>query len=138
MILDYYALLGVSHAASSTEIKRAYRRLARLHHPDLNTQAQDAQIKRLNEAYEILSDSHKRAAYDEQLQQARQSAEEARRQREEANREPKMTWAEGVGSFVREFKKEQAPEQPAPRPKMTWAEGMGAFVREFKKGIRDD
>lgn len=126
MIPDYYALLGVPADASTAEIKRAYRRLVRQHHPDLNAQAQDSQIKRLNEAYEVLGNPKKRAAYDKQ------------RGRRHASRGPRMTWAEGAGAFVRELKKEATPEQPAPKPKMTWAEGMGAFVRELKKGMRDD
>jgi curved DNA-binding protein CbpA len=126
MIPDYYALLGVSPDASAAEIKRAYRRLVRRHHPDLNAQAQDAQIKRLNEAYEILGNPRKRAAYDKQ------------RGRKQAGKEPKMSWAEGVGGFVRELKKEAAFEQPAPKPKMSWAEGMGGFARELKKGMRED
>jgi curved DNA-binding protein CbpA len=104
MTANYYALLEVTPNASTTEIKRAYRRLARLHHPDLNTQAQDAHIKRLNEAYAVLIDPHKRAAYDEQRRQARLRAEAAHRQ-QQAQREPKMTWTEGVIGFVRELKK---------------------------------
>lgn len=126
MIPDYYALLGVPVGASPAEIKRAYRRLVRQHHPDLNAQIEDTQIKRLNEAYEVLGNPKKRAAYDKQ------------RGRRQASREPKMSWAEGAGGFVRELKKEAAPDQPAPRPKLSWAEGAGAFVRELKKGIRDD
>jgi len=106
MIPNYYAALGVSASASAAEIKRAYRRLARLHHPDLNAQALDAQIKRLNEAYEVLSDARKRAAYDELRRQARQRAEAARRAQAEAEREPEMTWIQGIFGFVRELKKE--------------------------------
>lgn len=105
MIPNYYALLGVPPNASTAEIKRAYRRLARLHHPDLNAQAQDAQIKRLNEAYAVLSDSQKRATYDEQRRQARLRAEAERRQQKQAQREPEMTWIQGMFGFVRELKK---------------------------------
>lgn len=105
MIPNYYTLLGVAPNASATEIKRAYRRLARVHHPDLNTQAHDEQIKRLNEAYAVLSDPQKRAIYDEQRRQVRLRAEIARRQREEAQREPQMTWVQGMIGFVRELKK---------------------------------
>jgi DnaJ-class molecular chaperone len=110
MIFDYYKLLGVSARASTAEIKRAYRRLARLYHPDLNAEARDEQIKRLNEAYEILSDARKRAAYDA-LRQARLRAEEVRAERERARaaekpREPEMTWMQGIFGFVRELKRE--------------------------------
>jgi curved DNA-binding protein CbpA len=131
MIPNYYALLEISPSASQAEIKRAYRRLARLHHPDLNTQAQDEQIKRLNEAYAVLSDAKKRAAYDAQWRQHTEATHSKQKQKQ---REPKMTWAQGVAGFVRELKKEQ--EQP--EPKMTWARGMGGFVRELKEGMRDD
>ncbi len=105
---DYYAILEVSPAATATEIRRSYRRLARLHHPDLNQQALDIHIKRLNEAYEVLRDPLKRAAYDQQrTEEKRRAAERAalRRKREQARRKPEMTWAEGIVGFVREFKK---------------------------------
>ena len=64
---DYYEILGVSRNASSDEIKKSYRRLAMKHHPDRNTDDSDAErkFKEAKEAYEILSDSDKRAAYDQ-------------------------------------------------------------------------
>ncbi len=105
---DYYAILEASPAATAVEIKRSYRRLARLHHPDLNQQALDIHIKRLNEAYEILRDPVKRAAYDEQRaeEKGRAAARAAlRHQQEQAKREPEMTWVEGLVGFVRELKK---------------------------------
>lgn len=64
---DYYAILGVPRSASEKEIKAAYRRLARKHHPDVNKgQAQaEARFKEVGEAYEVLSDPQKRRQYDE-------------------------------------------------------------------------
>ena len=63
---DYYAILKVSREASLGAIKQAYRQLARQLHPDLNPNdgAAAEQFKRLNEAYEVLSDSAKRRYYD--------------------------------------------------------------------------
>lgn len=62
---DYYEILGLSQTASKDEIKKAYRRLARRYHPDVS-QEQDAdeKFKEISEAYEVLSDDQKRAAYD--------------------------------------------------------------------------
>jgi curved DNA-binding protein len=64
---DYYAILGVSKTANPEEIKRAYRKLARKYHPDLNPEDKDAETKfiDLNEANEVLSDPEKRQKYDQ-------------------------------------------------------------------------
>lgn len=63
---DYYALLGVEKTATQDEIKRAYRKLARKHHPDLNkSEDAEAKFKDIGEAKEVLSDPEKRAAYDQ-------------------------------------------------------------------------
>ena len=110
---DYYAILEVSPAATIAEIKRSYRRLARLHHPDLNAQALDTHIKRLNEAYGILRDPLKRAAYDEQ-----RTAEKRLAATQAAHR-------------LRE-------EQPRREPEMTWIEGFVGFVKELQKGLKDE
>lgn len=61
----YYATLGVPEKASYQEIKKAYRRLARKYHPDRNgSAAAEDMIKKINAAYEVLSDENKRAQYD--------------------------------------------------------------------------
>lgn len=64
---DYYDVLGVSKSASDDELKRAYRKLAKQYHPDSNKDNPEAEakFKEVNEAYECLSDSQKRAAYDQ-------------------------------------------------------------------------
>ncbi len=65
--IDYYQILGVDKKASSEEIKKAYRKLARKYHPDVNPNDTEAHKKfqQINEANEVLSDSEKRKKYDE-------------------------------------------------------------------------
>ena len=80
----------------------------RLYHPDVNKQAHEDRIRQLNEAYEVLGDLAKRAAYDALLLQELRNAalqELLRRQREEAQRQPRMTWPQGIVGFVKELKK---------------------------------
>src|SRR5512146_3112761 len=64
---DYYKTLGVDKNADEKEIKKAFRKLARQYHPDMNPGNKDAekQFKEINEAYEVLSDADKRAKYDQ-------------------------------------------------------------------------
>jgi len=80
---NYYSILGVKQNATEQEIKKAYRKLARQHHPDVNPgdKSAEARFKEINEAYEVLSDKKKRQKYDQygdqwqyadQFEQARQ------------------------------------------------------------------
>src|SRR5512146_1413233 len=63
---DYYEVMGVARTASQDEIKRAYRKLARKFHPDVSKeQHAEDKFKELQEAYEVLKDPEKRAAYDQ-------------------------------------------------------------------------
>ena len=90
---DYYQTLGVSKKATAKEIKQAYRKLARKHHPDVNPgdKSAEAKFKEINAAYEVLSDPEKRKKYDQygdQWQYADQFARAGRQQR---------TWDFGKG-----------------------------------------
>ena len=64
---DYYSTLGVAKTAAQKEIKAAYRKLARKHHPDVNQgdKSAEGRFKEINEAYEVLGDAEKRKKYDE-------------------------------------------------------------------------
>src|SRR4026207_2020572 len=81
--IDYYKVLGIDKNATQEDIKKAYRKLARKHHPDLNPNDKEAHktFQQVNEANEVLSDPEKRKKYDqygkdwqhaEQFEQARQ------------------------------------------------------------------
>jgi len=63
---DYYKTLGVKRGATQEEIRKAYRRLARKYHPDLNPgdKSSEEKFKQLSEAYDVLSDPKKREVYD--------------------------------------------------------------------------
>jgi len=82
---NYYNILGVNRSATEREIKQAYRKLARQHHPDVNPGDKSAEekFKQINEAYEVLSDEKKRRKYDkygDQWQHADQFEQQARQQ----------------------------------------------------------
>lgn len=63
---DYYEVLGLTKSASEDDIKKAYRKLAKKYHPDVNKAADaEAKFKEINEAYEVLSDPQKKATYDQ-------------------------------------------------------------------------
>lgn len=63
---DYYEVLGIAKGASKDEIKKAYRKLSKQYHPDINKEeGADEKFKEIAEAYEVLSDDQKRARYDQ-------------------------------------------------------------------------
>jgi curved DNA-binding protein len=90
MYIDYYKILGIDKNATHEEIKKAYRRLARKYHPDLNPNDKSAKsnFQRINEAHEVLSDPEKRKKYDqfgkdwqhaEQFEKAQQNQKQSSR-----------------------------------------------------------
>ena len=63
---DYYEILGVKKDSSASDIKKAYRKLVKKYHPDVNKEdGAEEKFKEIQEAYEILSDDSKRSAYDQ-------------------------------------------------------------------------
>lgn len=104
---DYYTILGVKRNASEEEIKRAYRKLARQYHPDVNpgNKSAEAKFKEINEAYEVLSDKEKRKKYDlygDQWQHADQFA------RARAQQGPQWEFNFGQGGAQQDFRFEES------------------------------
>ncbi len=101
--IDYYKILGVSKKATKSDIKAAYRKLARKYHPDLNPNNKEAEkkFKEINEANEVLSDPEKRKKYDE-FGKDWQHADEfkkARQQQTQYSTGPQSGYGEFSGDF---------------------------------------
>jgi DnaJ-class molecular chaperone len=91
--MDPYTTLEVPHTATTDDIKKAYRRLAKMWHPDKNGESKEAErmFKKINAAYECLSDPIKRAAEDLKRKQ-REQAEAARKAQSQAQEQSAGNW----------------------------------------------
>lgn len=102
--IDYYKILELDRSASQADIKKAYRKLARKYHPDLNPNDKDAQLRfqQINEAHEVLSDPEKRKKYDQYGKdwQHADQFEEARRQQQASGR---RSYVGGFGGGFEDF-----------------------------------
>lgn len=100
--IDYYEVLGVGREATTEEIKKAYRKLARKYHPDLNPDDNEAKVKfqQLNEAQEVLTDPEKRKKYDQYGEHWRHADQyEQARQQQAGNGGTGGTWQDYTGNF---------------------------------------
>lgn len=101
--IDYYKILGLTKSASEADIKKAYRKLARKHHPDLNPNDKSAEqkFKQINEANEVLSDPEKRKKYDQYGKdwQHADSYEKARQQQGSQGYSNQRTYTSGGQGF---------------------------------------
>ncbi len=103
--IDYYKLLGISKTATPADIKAAYRKLARKHHPDLNPNDKDAlkKFQQINEANEVLSDATKRKKYDQygkDWQHAEEFEQSRQQQRQSTqNQQQQYGGGENMGDF---------------------------------------
>jgi len=119
---DYYEILGLSRDATQDEIKRAYRKLARKYHPDVSKEADaERHFKEVSEAYEVLKDPEKRAAYD-QLGREWQAGQDFR---------PPPDWDQGFEFHTRGF--EGGPEDFSDFFETLFGRGFGRGGRgEFR------
>ncbi len=108
MAKDYYTTLGVSSGASDEAIKEAYRKVVKLHHPDVNNcAASNERIREINEAYAVLGDRERRRYYDDALRRERSGAARMRQNDSEywsggpAQRGAEPFRQEGVGGSTR-------------------------------------
>ncbi len=137
---DYYETLGVPRKAAAEEIRKAYRKLARKYHPDLNPGDKSAEerFKNVQEAYDILSDAKKRQMYDQFGFYSENgypgAGRQARRAAPAARRHPNMDFS---GFDFSDFVVRRAPAaEPAPEAAPAPAGGTGGFRDIFSPVLR--
>ena len=101
--IDYYKILGIDKSATDAEVKKAYRKLARKYHPDLNPNNKEAELKfkEVNEANEVLSHPENRKKYDQYGEDWKHSEEfeKSRRQQQSQSRGGQPGGFAGYGGF---------------------------------------
>jgi molecular chaperone DnaJ len=131
-MINHYKTLGLSNAASTSEIRRAYRVLARRYHPDVNPSGDSAEIfKTIATAYSVLSDPEKKQQYDLELKQSQESFEESfERARETLRRNQRAKAYRGQTESRSDNNKEPKapPENKGDRPE-------GRRGEKFKRGV---
>lgn len=99
--MNHYDVLEISTTASKDEIKKAYRKLAKMYHPDMTDHKDDTKFKQINNAYEVLSDDEKKDLYDYQLRTG------STRKRGFARRKPTGFYPENSADFAKHFYDEE-------------------------------
>lgn len=99
--IDYYQVLGITKNASTEEIKKAYRKLARKYHPDLNPDDQEAKVKfqQLNEAQEVLTDPEKRKQYDKYGENWKHAEQYEQQAQQQGHGNGGSSWQDYTGNF---------------------------------------
>lgn len=112
---DHYAILGLDRRCTLEQIRAAYRLLAKRHHPDVNGNSPEAlaRTQELNLAHEVLSDPHRRAAYDRELAAASKAAEQPVRHRQKIERNIAIDAHLGIDEFLRGTKLQVRVKDPA-------------------------
>ena len=134
---NYYQVLGLKQDVRQEEIKRAFRRMASLYHPDHNPQnpkEAEEKFKEINQAYEVLSDEARRRQYDRLIR-----IQQRRPQRREVTKEDFLNWGFTAGDILEELLREFSArtvifdEIPGSRP---WGcgRGRGRRCRRFYSG----
>ncbi len=113
---DYYEVLGVTKTSTPDEIKKAYRKMAKMYHPDVNKATDaEAKFKEVNEAYENLSDPDKKAAYDRYGHNAGQYQQQQQAYQQYYGRTNQSAQYTDINDFFEQIFRAQAQQQQQQR-----------------------